>query len=316
MEEMSILCPLSSESDVLLLEKIEAETLKKVYRQSYLKLDISSELEEVREIGFYHCIKSDLRFFYPAVSGSAQFYEKLQRFDWYYTDDKYEYEYVKNFIKKTDSLLEIGCGSGAFAEKINAQNYVGLELSEKAQTMASQKGFTVIREFVEKHAALNTGHYDVVCAFQVLEHVANVHSFIRASLQCLKPGGLLIYSVPSADSFYALLTNNLLNLPPHHVTWWSDKSLAYVADFLDLELISIHHEKLAPLHKKGYLAYILVQRLKKLFGIRERLLDDSILYRLISKCSTLMSRFLEPSLQDDRTLPDGHSVIVIYQKKG
>ncbi|WP_446879005.1 class I SAM-dependent methyltransferase [Phormidesmis sp. 146-33] len=313
---MSILCPLSGESDVFLIDKIKAASLKKVYRQSYLKLDISSELEKVQEIGFYHCTKSDLRFFYPAVSGSEKFYEKLQKFDWYYTDDKYEYEYVKNLIKRTDSLLEIGCGSGTFAEKITVQNYIGLELGERAQTMATQKGFTVLREFVEEHAVSKSGYYDVVCAFQVLEHVANVRSFIEASLQCLKPGGLLIYSVPSADSFYALLTNNVLNIPPHHVTWWSDKALMYVADFFDLKLISIHHEKLSPLHRKGYLAYILTQRLKQLFSIRERLLDDSLIYRLISKFSTLISLFLEPGLQDDRALPVGHSVIVVYQKKG
>jgi 2-polyprenyl-3-methyl-5-hydroxy-6-metoxy-1,4-benzoquinol methylase len=314
-KEMSIVCPLSGESNVLLLEKIAAETLKKVYRQSYLKLDISSELDQVQEIGLYHCTQSDLKFFYPAVSGSEKFYEKLQKFDWYYANDKYEYEYVKDLIKQTDSVLEIGCGNGAFAEKINVQGYVGLELSEKAQKMASRKGFTVLQELVEAHAVSKPQCYDVVCAFQVLEHVADVRSFIQASVQCLKPGGLLIYSVPSADSFYALLTNNLLNIPPHHITWWSDKSLTYVADFLDLKLVSIHHEKLAPIHKKGYLAYLITQSLKKIFGIRERLLDDSILYRLLSKFSTLTSRFLEPGLQDDRALPNGHSAIVVYQKK-
>lgn len=315
-KEMRISCPLSGKADVLLVEKIDVEVLKKVYRKSYLRMDIASELNEVHEIGLYHCVQSDLKFFYPAISGSEKFYEKLQKFDWYYMEDKYEYKYVKKLIQETDSVLEIGCGNGAFAQKINVQNYVGLELSEKAQEMTTKKGFTVLQESIEKHAASNSQQYDVVCAFQVLEHIADVQSFIQACIQCLKPGGLLVYSVPSADSFYALLTNNLLNIPPHHVTWWSDKSLAYVAEFFNLNLLSIHHEKLAHVHKKSYISYILIQSFKKFFGIQNRLIDDSLMHRFISKFTILISGFLEPGLEDDRALPNGHSAIVTYRKKG
>lgn len=312
---MSIFCPLSGEANVSLLETVKTKVLQKVYRRSYLKLDISSELKDVEEIGLYHCVQSDLKFFYPALMGSELLYEKLQKFDWYYQDEKYEFNYVQHRIKESDSVLEIGCGKGAFAKKIAAQEYVGLELSQKAKEITSVRGFRVLKESVETHAISKPNYYDVVCAFQVLEHVENVQSFIKASIGCLKPGGLLIYSVPNSDSFYSLVSNNLLNMPPHHVTWWSEKALVYIAKLFNLELVSVESERLASSHRKGYLAMIILSRLKSVFGIRSKLVDGSNAYWLLSKFATLAGMLLEAGLQDEKALPKGHSAIAIYRKK-
>jgi hypothetical protein len=65
----------------------------------FLKSDISKEFGDVKKIGYYQCIDSDLRFFYPMVTGSENFYEHLQKIEWYYMDEKDEYDYAKNFIK-------------------------------------------------------------------------------------------------------------------------------------------------------------------------------------------------------------------------
>ena len=57
----------------------------------------------------------------------------MQNLEWYYMDEKDEYDYAKNFIKESDLVLEIGCGKGAFAQKISTKKYVGLEFSRKAK---------------------------------------------------------------------------------------------------------------------------------------------------------------------------------------
>jgi SAM-dependent methyltransferase len=90
----------------------------------------------------------------------------------------------------------------------------------------------------------------VVCAFQVLEHVPDPRAFLASCVYCLKPGGRLILSVPAEDSFTGLVPNNCLNLPPHHLTRWSDKALLALREEFnlhDLQLIplpleDIHHE--------------------------------------------------------------------------
>jgi hypothetical protein len=69
---MSIVCPLRGSSNVTLIEQINASDLIKMYNK-LLKSDISKEFGDVKKIGFYHCIDSDLRFFYPMVTGSKIF---------------------------------------------------------------------------------------------------------------------------------------------------------------------------------------------------------------------------------------------------
>lgn len=310
---MTIRCPISQSSQISLIEKIKISDLLHLYHQM-LGSDISAEFDDLEELGFYHCPESDLRFFDPVVTGSEHFYEQLQAFDWYYLDDKPEFDYARQFVRSSDSVLEIGCGKGAFAQKISAQQYIGLELSTQAQELALSSNVKVLKQSIQSHATNHTGEYDVVCAFQVLEHIGDIHSFIQSSLQCLKPGGLLIYSVPSADSFVALARNNILNLPPHHISWWSDQSLAYVGQKFQLKIMDIHHDKLADIHRKWYISTVLFESFCRNFGLQFSLLERSLLYRVLAKLSRIGSPFLEKGLLDIRMLPNGHSVTVVYQK--
>lgn len=315
-----IQCPLSQSSQVKLLELLDTPTVIHLYRK-ILKIDVSEEFDQIPQLGFYHCSVSDLKFFYPAIAGSTSFYQNLQQYPWYYADEKEEYHYAKQFIRSGDRVLEIGCGKGAFAhhlieQGISTQDYVGLEFSPDAQAMAQSQGLQVLTEPISDHAQTDPDRYNIVCAFQVLEHVVNPANFIRDSLQCLKTGGLLIFSVPSADSFIALSSNNMLNLPPHHVSWWSDQALSYVAQLFDLELVSLYHEPLAPIHLRWYAETLILQALRQQFAQPVKLLSQSKRDRLFSKVAYHGSKWLVKGLTAPEMLPRGHSVTVVYRKRG
>lgn len=312
---MSILCPLSGSSKLVLKETIKVKKIAQLYRK-LLKCDISSEISGVETIGFYHCLDSDLKFFYPMMAGSEFLYRQLQRLDWYYLDEKEEYDYVSCHVKHTDELLEVGCGKGVFSQKIEVSSYTGLELSKDAIETASKNRIKIIDESVEEHSHANPEIYDVVCSFQVLEHVANPHSFIDSCIKCLKPGGLLIFSVPSDDSFVGTLSNCILNMPPHHVTRWSDRSLKYIASMFNLKLIEIHHEPLAPFHRNSYAKQLVFKSLENLLGIRRKsvVFDLSLTYRVMSTISMIPAVLIARGLSDERLMPIGHSVTVVYQK--
>jgi 2-polyprenyl-3-methyl-5-hydroxy-6-metoxy-1,4-benzoquinol methylase len=311
--ENSILCPLNGSPNTVLIEHLKTSDITALYHRQ-LAIDTAAEFDKAQEIGLYHCLDSDLKFFYPLVSGSENFYEKLQDIDWYYLDEKYEYDYVQKFINITDHILEIGCGSGLFAEKLSVANYCGLEFSQKAKLDAENKGIKVLNESIQVHSKSHSSAYDVVCAFQVLEHVTEIDSFIESSLVCLKPGGLLIYSVPSADSFLSAAKNNILNMPPHHVSWWSDKALRYISQKFKLEIVDIKHEPLADIHKKSYLACIVLESLSKKFNLRFSLVNQSLNYRLFAKVAEIVATFLVDGMNIPEMLPHGHSVIAVYQK--
>jgi 2-polyprenyl-3-methyl-5-hydroxy-6-metoxy-1,4-benzoquinol methylase len=314
LEVMEIRSPLTGKTNVSFVESIDVAELTKAYNKN-LGIDITSEVKDVKEVNLYRCKDTDLLFFYPSLTGSGLFYQKLQNFPWYYSDYKYEFYFVKKLIKSSDSVLEIGCGNCAFAKIIDVKEYVGLELNEKAQQLAVSKGFNVLRESLEEHSKHRNQHYDVVCSFQVLEHIENVYSFIEASITCLKKDGLLVFSVPNNDSFLSLLTNDILNMPPHHITRWSNKSLKFVAECFDLELVTIEQEKLANIHKRQYISTIIVNRIRKFFNLPNKLVDNSFSYKIMYKLSVLFSQVLEPGLNDDRLMPNGHSVTAVYRRR-
>ena len=309
---MAVLSPLTKSSNVYLVEIIRTDDLVKIYKK--FQLDIKKEFQGIKEIGLYHCHESDLYFFYPSICGSEKFYEHMQSFDWYYLDDKNEYEYASKFIKESDSVLEIGCGKGAFARKISAKKYTGLEFSQKASETATALGLTVLNQSIQVHESNHSEEYDVVCAFQVLEHVSDINSFIKSSIRCLKPNGLLILSVPSFDSFSRYTTNFSLDMPPHHVTRWTDKALSNLVKYFDIELLEIIHEPLQLAHRQMYVQAILRRSLINFSKQKVKNIDFSCNNSIVSLIGKGLSKIFLQGLGDPIFSPRGISVLAVYRK--
>lgn len=310
---MSLYCPLCNSGNVHSAEKIRVSNLAGLY-EKMLGESILQEFSGCRELDFFSCKECDLKFFYPPLTGSEKFYEKLQKFDWYYMEDKNEYDFAKEYISESDFVLEVGCGKGAFAKKIKSKEYTGLEFSSRAKLIGEKEGVSIVNESVQIHAQNNRQKYDVVCSFQVLEHVSDVNGFLNSSIECLKPGGLLIVSVPSADTFLSSVTNGILNMPPHHVTWWSDKSLESIADIFGIEMIDLEHEMLADIHKDWFSATLTLNVLNAFLKRRTRLIDTSLTGRIVNMIAIKMGRFYGLALGNKNMRPYGHSVTVIYRK--
>ncbi len=310
---MDLHCPLCLSNEVIVIERIPIPVLSALYKKM-LGGSIVEEFSDCKELDFYSCNACDLKFFHPPLEGSEKFYELLQRFDWYYLDEKSEYEFTERFIKESDSVLEIGCGKGAFAKKIKTIKYTGLESSNSAIKMAEREGIHVLNESIQEHAKNYQESYDIVCFSQVLEHVSGLYDFLRSSISCVKPGGYLIVSVPSADSFISLTVNNILNTPPHHITWWTDKSLHSISDIFGIELVKLEHEKLADIHRGWYASTVTLNAINAVLKRSPKLIDISISGRIISKFAWILGQFYVLGILDTKMRPHGHSVNVVYRK--
>ena len=139
---------------------------------------------------------------------------------------KWEHEITKSYLRDGQSLLEVGCVHGAFLKAINEQvkleTSIGLELNQT--TPKDEKTFKIINENIQAFQKNNYETFDVVCSFQVLEHISEVRLFLDAKVNCLKKGGRLIISVPNNESLL-LRGDPVLNKPPHHVGRWCSASL-------------------------------------------------------------------------------------------
>jgi len=114
--------------------------------------------------------------------------------------------------KREGTLLEIGCGKGEFLRL--AEKYFqieGIDISQYA--INSSKRFLngrIRREDIE-HNQLQDNTYNVIAAFNVLEHIKKPDLVINKIYNALRNGGLFIGSVPNnatpIGKAYTAITN-------------------------------------------------------------------------------------------------------------
>lgn len=325
--DQALLSPIEPTSMVRRLEIIQARDIVLAYAKTF-GVDVSRDLHSTDSLGLYECEQSGLRFFHPAPTGSEGFYQSLQKLPWYYQQNKPEYEFAKQFFEPGASVLEVGCGEGHFCgvlrdhlkNQVNAVEadlllrYLGLEFNDKARIVAANDGIEVLGETVQRHSQQKAACYDVVCAFQVLEHVADTAAFLEACVRCLKEDGLLILAVPNADSYVGRTMNAVLNMPPHHVTWWSEKSLRFVAKKFGLKVVAVECEKLNDVHLGAYCATVIKEAVWGSLGIQPKALDVSLPARVAAKLFALAGKLLSRGIYPTGLRPSGHTITVVLRK--
>lgn len=215
---------LEKEIDCRLVRTIPASTLRDAYLREY-RYDAKAEFDGVDEVRLLECPETGLRFFTPAsLAGREGLYRQLQTFDWNYKEAKWEHDDALRSVQAGQRVLDVGCGKAAFLHRCRSERNAlptGLEFNASAAQAGRDRGVEVATETIEAHAERRPGHYDVVASFQVLEHVTNPASFVRACVRALKPGGSLLLGVPNHDSFLGLVETDWLDMPPHHMSLWS-----------------------------------------------------------------------------------------------
>lgn len=101
------------------------------------------------------------------------------------------------------SVLDVGCGGGILADSMarKGANVTGIDLATKSLRVAQLHGLEAgtpniqYREIpVEELAAERPESFDVVTCMEMLEHVPDPASVVRACAQLVKPGGWVFFS--------------------------------------------------------------------------------------------------------------------------
>jgi 2-polyprenyl-3-methyl-5-hydroxy-6-metoxy-1,4-benzoquinol methylase len=171
----------------------------------------------------------------------------------------------------------------------------------------------VIKESIEEHTKRFPGYYDIVVAFQVLEHVSNIEGFISACLSCVKDKGLLIIAVPNNDGFLKKMTNNWLNIPPHHINHWNENSLRKLGEKFQLKAKHVYKEKITPVHRLLFYNIEANFKLGKLTGIKSSLVNSSFKFRVLNKLGYWLAKITMP-FSKAHSRNEGHTIIMVFQK--
>ena len=123
-------------------------------------------------------------------------------------------------------ILDVGCGGGILSESMARQgaHVLGLDMGKEplqvARLHALESGVEVNyrQDTVEALAEELPGHFDVVTCMEMLEHVPDPASVVRACARLAKPGGQLFFSTINRNAKSWLLmilgAEQLLQLVP------------------------------------------------------------------------------------------------------
>lgn len=99
-------------------------------------------------------------------------------------------------------ILDVGCGGGILAESMAQEgaSVTGIDLAEKSLKVARlhglESGIPVDYQLIsaEDMAQRRPGEFDVVTCMEMLEHVPDPGSTVRACAALVKPGGWVFFS--------------------------------------------------------------------------------------------------------------------------
>ncbi|HTY04060.1 MAG TPA: bifunctional 2-polyprenyl-6-hydroxyphenol methylase/3-demethylubiquinol 3-O-methyltransferase UbiG [Rhodocyclaceae bacterium] len=123
-------------------------------------------------------------------------------------------------------VIDVGCGGGLLSEGMAAlgANVTGIDLGEKALGVAKlhllESGRTVDYRHIaaEDMAKAAPDAFDVVTCLEMLEHVPDPASIVRACAQMVKPGGTVFFSTinrnPKAYLFAVVGAEYVLKMLP------------------------------------------------------------------------------------------------------
>lgn len=129
----------------------------------------------------------------PNTSSNFMYREALAR-----------YVFLKKFVKKSDKVVDLGCGTGygSFLISKYVKSVVGVDINHEAINYARSNYRAKNLEFKigDIYTTSQVKHvYDVVCMFEVVEHLSNPTIILKKIKNVLTENGVFIISTPNAN---------------------------------------------------------------------------------------------------------------------
>ncbi|MBC8345250.1 MAG: class I SAM-dependent methyltransferase [Candidatus Marinimicrobia bacterium] len=149
------------------------------------------------------------------------------------------YESILN--RKCQDVLEVGCGPGVFYKPWQSANvsWTGIDINPYWKEFGQQNQIPISNYPIDSIK----DQYDVIMAYQVIEHVEDPVSFMKGIIARLKPGGIVHLELPNQNA----LTSKLRRIssqfsydygfiqPPMHLRAFRKKTICRLFKDFNLE---------------------------------------------------------------------------------
>jgi 2-polyprenyl-3-methyl-5-hydroxy-6-metoxy-1,4-benzoquinol methylase len=138
----------------------------------------------------------------------------------------------KNGVPKSAKILEVGSGLGYLTYAIHKRGYeniVGLDISTEAVRRATNSYGDYYRaaDLIE-YSKITRERFDLIIMTEVIEHLADPLSMLRAMRSLLRDDGTILLSTPNKSDHPAAAYWKTDN-PPVHLWWFSESSMRQMA---------------------------------------------------------------------------------------
>lgn len=161
---------------------------------------------------------------------------------------------------KSGSILDVGCGTGAFLHTMKQAGWqvTGLEPDENAAKKANNL-YGIEPMKADEIYNLSPASFDAITMWHVLEHVHDLHGYMKTLKSLLKPGGKLFIAVPNYTSFDAEKYKQFWAAydVPRHLYHFSPKSMKKLFSMHGLKV-----EKLLPMWFDSFYVSMLSEQYK------------------------------------------------------
>jgi N-acetyl sugar amidotransferase len=210
-------CLICSSKDILIIEGYERAHLVKCKNCSFIFSSKKPSNEELIE-HYNHYLRND----YLSPITVKRYNELLDSMEKY---------------RKTNNILDIGCGVGYFLEQAKKRgwNVYGTEFTDDAVRICQEKGIEMFQ------GVLNSDYYkseffDVVTSFEVIEHINNPKEELNNISNILRKDGLFYCTTPNFNSFSRRYLKDKWNniLYPEHLSYYTKQTISRALKQFDL----------------------------------------------------------------------------------
>ncbi len=99
-------------------------------------------------------------------------------------------------------VLDVGCGYGFLGQRLRGMGceYVGVEVSRGESAFARERLKLDVRTGMLSEVGLAPASFDLVCSFEVIEHLLNPRGFLREMVSMCKVGGTVLVCTDNFDA--------------------------------------------------------------------------------------------------------------------
>jgi 2-polyprenyl-3-methyl-5-hydroxy-6-metoxy-1,4-benzoquinol methylase len=191
---------------------------------------------------------------------------------------------IGNFLPKDKKtkILDLGCGYGYFLKACRDEGYDNLEGVDATSSFAdsAKKIFNLTNISIsDAFDFLKLGNkYDVITAFDVLEHIKKdeIVDFLSLMKEGLNDHGMLLFRVPNAESISGLyITYSDLT----HETAFSRLLIGELGEVLGFHEIKIHPSFVT----SNMLMRVAQKIIAKIFGLNDKFMFSSNIIAILKK---------------------------------